>query len=148
MTITDGFCIGKMVGNERVIDSRTFEFFAQILQESELRERSDFCYLARWHEWIGRIDDAYEVLNAAEALYADHWGIPFRRADFQLRAGDPGSAVRSAEQATRLAPWRPQPWYLLAQALHEAGRTGESAKQRAEEVRTVRNQLCETFENA
>ncbi|MBV8807125.1 MAG: protein kinase [Acidobacteriaceae bacterium] len=147
VTISDGICIGNMAGGARVTSSPTIEFFADIVREPELREASDFCYLARWHEWIGSVDDAYKVLKNAEALYPDYWAIPFRRAEFQLRAGCPDSAVESADRATKLAPWRPQPWHMLAEALHEAGKSGaESARQHAEKVRTVRNELCEAFE--
>ena len=47
VTIADGFCIGKMTTDgKRVIVPEAVEFFARIVRDKQMREPSDFCYLA------------------------------------------------------------------------------------------------------
>ena len=146
MTIADGFCIGKMTDDgKRVMVRGTDEFFSEIVQDEQLREPDDFCFLARFHDWLEEHEEAEEVLATAKSFYPQHWGIPFQRAAFRCRAGDYSTAVEQAEIATQLAPWRTQAWELLGEALDGQGRSGEAgvARDRAKEVQRVRNQLAE-----
>lgn len=149
-TIADGYCIGKMKEDQRVIAPAAAEFFAHIVRQAEQREPSDFCYLARLHEWMEEYDDAYAVLAAGESLFPQYWEIPFNRAAFQIRAGDYGNALSCAERAAQLAPWKAQSWRLLANALDGIGRAAqaEDASRRAEAVQRVRNELADEIEKA
>lgn len=142
-TIADGYCIGKMEDGKRVIVPGVAEFFAQIVKDEEAREAGDFCYLARFHEWLQEYEQAEDVLNTAEFLFPQYWEIPFQRAAFCGRAGDHTGALSSALRATELAPWRTQTWQLLGQVYDRLGDTiqSEAAKQRCDEVLKVRDRL-------
>lgn len=143
-TIADGFCIGRMADGKRVIVPETAEFFAQIVRDEPLREPGDFCYLARFREWMEKYDEAEAVLTQAQSLYPEYWEIPFQRAAFRDRAGDYSGAIDSAERATHLAPWKTQTWELLGKVHDGLGRSGQAeiAKARAKEVQRVREQLA------
>jgi serine/threonine protein kinase len=104
VTVSDGFSLGMMDGDRRVIYRGLLEFFAQVVGKEKLRENSDFCYLARHHEWMEQFEAAYAVLAAAEELYPEYWEVPFRKAEFLDRSGEHGAALESAERATVLAP--------------------------------------------
>lgn len=144
VTITDGYCIGKMKDGQRVIAPVAAKFFAHIVRDTELRRPDDFCYLARLHEWMEEYERAYAVLGDGESLFPEHWEFAFNRAAFRVRAGDYPGALQPAELATESAPWKPQAWRLLAKALDGAGRTSESSRAtiRAEEVHRVRTEIA------
>lgn len=146
VTIADGFCIGRMTDDgERVIVPGVADFFAQIVRDEQMRVPGDFCYLARFHEWMQEYEEAETVLTQAQSLYPEYWEIPFQRAVFRFRAEDYGSALAFAEEATQLAPWRSQTWNLLGNVHDGLGRSGpaEAAKDRAKEVQRLREQLNE-----
>jgi tetratricopeptide (TPR) repeat protein len=144
-TIADGFCIGKMKDGQRVIAPISSEFFAHIVRDEVLREAGDFCYLARLNEWMGEYEEAYAVLTGSQLLYPGYWEIPFQGAVFRLRAGDEQEAIRPAQRAAELAPWKTQTWELLATILGRLGEVTQAAdaSRRAEEVQRVRDQLAE-----
>lgn len=148
VTIADGYCIGIVRDEQRTISPLAAKFFAHIVHDEEQREAGDFCYLARLHEWMEEYDRAYAVLAEAQPLYPDYWEIPFQQAAFRVRSGDYRGAVDSAEQATRLAPWKTQTWDLLAQVYLRLGQASESgaARTRAEEVQRVRDELAKEIE--
>jgi tetratricopeptide (TPR) repeat protein len=114
VTIADGFCIGKMKDGKRMIAPAAFEFFTQIVRDKELRTAGDFCYLARFHEWTEKYEQAYAVLAEAQLLYPEYWEIPFQRAAFRVRTADYQNAINSAQRAAELAPWKTQAWQQLA----------------------------------
>ena len=145
-TIADGFCIGRMTTNgKRVIVPDVAEFFAQIVRDEQMREPGDFCYLARFHEWTEKYEEAEAVLIQGQSLYPEYWEIPFQRAAFRVRAGGYSGTIDSAEHATQLAPWKTQTWRLLGQVYSGLGRSGQAeiAEDRAKEVQRVREQLAD-----
>ncbi len=148
ITIADGFCIGMMKDGKRVIAPMAAEFFARIATEAEFRQAIDFSYLARLHEWMEEMPQAFDVLNRGESLYPSYWEFSFNRADFALRLGDLESALRYAAQATELAPWRKPGWAVLAAALERFGRASEAreATNRAEEIVRVRLETAAEFD--
>ena len=144
VTIADGFCIGRMTTNgKRVIVPDAAEFFAQIVRDEQMREPEDFCYLARFHEWTEKYEEAEAVLTQGQSLYPEYWEIPFQRAAFRVRAGGYSGATDSAEHATQLAPWKTQTWQLLGQVYSGLGKPGQAeiAEDRAKEVQRIREQL-------
>ena len=144
-TIADGFCIGQMTTNgERVIVPDVAEFFTQIVHDEQMRKSEDFCYLARFHEWTEKYEEAEAALTQGQGLYPEYWEIPFQRAAFQVRAGSYSSAADSAEHATQLAPWKTQTWRLLGKVYNGLGRSGQAkiAEDRAKEIQRVREQLA------
>jgi len=151
ITIADGFAIGRMTdGGKRIVVPEAEEFFANIVNDEKMREPGDFCYLARFHEWVAEYEEATVVLDEAESLYPKYWEIPFQRAQFHIRAGDYDGAYTPADQATQLAPWRSQTWELLARVNKGLGRSAEAliAKERATEVQRLRDQLAEEIDLA
>ena len=144
VTIADGFCIGKMTTDgKRVIVPEAVEFFARIVRDEQMREPSDFCYLARFREWTEQYEEAEAVLNRGQSLYPEYWEIPFQRASFRRRTGDFSGAIDSAERAVQLAPWKTQAWKLLGMVHEGLGRSGQAkiAEDRAKEVQRAREQL-------
>ena len=144
-TIADGFCIGQMTTNgERVIVPDVAEFFTQIVHDEQMRNPEDFCYLARFHEWTEKYEEAEAALTQGQGLYPEYWEIPFQRAAFQVRAGDYSGATDFAEHATQLAPWKTQTWRLLGKVYNGLGRSGQAeiAEDRAKEIQRVRAELA------
>ena len=144
-TIADGFCIGRTTTNgERVIVPDAAEFFAQIVRDEQMREPGDFCYLARFHEWTEKYEEAEAVLTQGQSLYPEYWEIPFQRAAFRVQAGGYSAAIDSAEHATQLAPWKNQTWRFLGKIYGGLGRSGQAeiTEGRAKEVQRVREQLA------
>jgi hypothetical protein len=86
ITVADGYCFGKIEDSMRMIVPEAVNFFARIVLNPKLREADDFCYLARFHEWMENYERAYAVLNEGESLYPEHWQFPFYRAAFLGRA--------------------------------------------------------------
>jgi serine/threonine protein kinase len=150
ITIADGYCIGQMKDGQRVIAPVAAEFFAQIVHDERLREAGDFCFLARLHEWMEEYDRAYSVLSKGQSLYRKYWEIPFQRAAFLMRSGNYGEASGPAEEATALAPWKPQTWKLLANVHSCLGSAvkAAAAEKRAEEVQRIRDLLAGEIESA
>ena len=126
------------------------EFFAQIVRDEQMREPSDFCYLARFREWTEQYEEAEAVLNRGQSLCPEYWEIPFQRAAFRCRAGDYSGAIDSAEHATQLAPWKTPTWHLLGMVHDGRGRSGQAeiAKDRAKEVQQAREQLADEIATA
>lgn len=150
VTIADGYCIGKMKDDQRVIAPVAAEFFSHIVHDRELREPGDFSYLARLHEWMEEYDHAHAVLTEAQSLYPQYWEVPFQQAAFRVRSGDFREAAGPAEKATQLAPWKTQTWKLLAE-IHtrlKNAAPAAAATKRAEAVQRVRDQLAEEIEAA
>lgn len=144
VTIADGFAIGMMTDGKRLVIRDADNFFVQIVRDEQMRQPCDFCYLARFHEWMGEIEEAEAVLSQAHALYSQYWEVPFQRASFRVRAGDYSGAIDPAKHATRLAPWKTQTWELLGKVEHDLGRSSQAeiAKDRAVEVQRVLDQLA------
>lgn len=149
VTIADGFCIGRLKDGRRVSSPVAANFFAQIVNDEEAREREDFSYLARFHEWMGEYEAACSVLSKAEALYPEYWEIPYQRAAFLVREGDYSAALDLARHAAELAPWRLQGWLQLADVSEMLGRRDEKdrASARAQEVKLTRDRLSQEIED-
>ena len=140
-----GSVLARMTTNgERVIVPDVAEFFTQIVHDEQMRNPEDFCYLARFHEWTEKYEEAETALTQGQGLYPEYWEIPFQRAAFQVRAGSYSSAADSAEHATQLAPWKTQTWRLLGKVYNGLGRSGQAkiAEDRAKETQRVREQLA------
>ena len=150
-TIADGFCVGRMTTNgARVIVPDAADFFAEIVRDEQMREPGDFCYLARFHEWTEKYEEAEAVLTQGQSLYPEYWELPFQRAVFRVRAGGYSGAIDSAEHATQLAPWKTQTWQLLGKVYGSLGRSrqAEITEDRAKEVQRVREQLASEIATA
>lgn len=65
-TITDGFCTGREQDGTRIVERTSLEFFENIVTDPDSRTVRDLCYLARYVEWMGDLERAYELLEQAE----------------------------------------------------------------------------------
>ncbi|MGI8542125.1 MAG: protein kinase domain-containing protein [Aridibacter sp.] len=142
-TIVDGFCIGRLHNGNRVVDGSSLEFFENIVNKEKERKVSDFCYLARLYEWMGKIDEAFQLLEKAKLISPKYWEIPFNVASFCHRLEDFEEAERFALDATKLSPWRTQSWRLLS-AIYESLELysdSENALEQAEFVQEERDRL-------
>jgi tetratricopeptide (TPR) repeat protein len=125
-TIADGFCIGMMADSKPVFDRTSYEFFFEIVNDPKQRVATDYTYLARFHEWLGEVGGALALLQEAASIWPTVWEIPFTRATFEWRQGQHDAAIASATEAAHLAPWRPQPWRVLASSLEVLGRVADA----------------------
>jgi tetratricopeptide (TPR) repeat protein len=143
-TIVDGFCIGREVGSERVVEPTSLEFFERIVLDEENRRASDFAYLARLREWMGDVALAMRLLEDGRGLWPDYWEFPFDTGTFLWRLKDFESGLVQAQEAARLAPMRSQPWTLKEMLCRACGHDAEAeaAKRRAEEVTHERRRLA------
>jgi Flp pilus assembly protein TadD len=66
------------------------------------------------------------LLQEAASIWPTVWEIPFTRATFEWRQGQHDAAIASATEAAHLAPWRPQPWRVLASSLEVLGRVADA----------------------
>jgi len=126
--IIDGFCIGKEDDGVRTVERSSLDFFAEAVKDPAKSRASDFCYLARMREWMGKAEEAKDVLRTAKARYPDYWEIPFHMGAFHWRCGDLDDALSSASVAVELAPWRPQAWTLLSHVNRALGREQDAVR--------------------
>lgn len=137
------YCIGKETEGNRIVDSTSWKFFADIVTQPNQRTASDFRYLARIKEWIGEVDVAFSLLDEAEKLQPGKWEVPFNRASFYWGLKDLPAALSNAETACGLGLWRPQTWRLLAIIQRDMGLNSkaEESEHRAEQIVATREQL-------
>lgn len=142
-TIVDGFCIGTKKDGVHIVERASLEFFTNIVNEPQKRVVTDYCYLARLQEWMGKVDTALETLEIASNSYPEYWEIPFNRATFLWRKGNLKAAIFNAQLASKLAPWRPQPLWILSDCYNSAGRKQEAleAQKQAEAISERRMEL-------
>ncbi|MCC6329040.1 MAG: tetratricopeptide repeat protein, partial [Acidobacteria bacterium] len=123
----------------------SLEFFETTCNDRNIRTPSDLCYLARLYEWMGRIDDALELLEEAEELNPDFWEPPYNLGVIHWRQNNFDGALPTLLRASELAPWRRQPWFILSKIYEQLGRSEElsSAKSRIESLDRELEQLYE-----
>ncbi|MFO7651089.1 MAG: serine/threonine-protein kinase [bacterium] len=139
-TIVDGFCIGKELDGVRVVEPTSLAFFEQATSVRSDAQISDLCYMARLREWMQDLGEAMQLLDAAEQSDDTCWEVPHNRAQFLWRAGRHGEALAQAKRASSLAPWRPQPFYVMRDIYTSLDRPVESAGagRKAEEIAKAR----------
>lgn len=142
-TIVDGFCIGRTKDGTRIVERSSLEFFESVIEKDE-RHVSDFCYLARLYEWIGKVDEAMELLDEAELLEPDYWEISFNRASFLLRSNELETSLTNALKATQIASWKPQTWKVLAR-VYSSLDLEQEAKQATDKAEFVERKREELF---
>jgi tetratricopeptide (TPR) repeat protein len=142
-TIIDGFCIGRKKDGIPLVERSSLDFFETIVDEKDKRKVSDFCYLARLYEWVGKIDEAISLLDEAAITAPNYWEIPFNRASFQWRLNELEDSLANALKATQIAPWRTQTWRLLARIYSSLNleEKAEEAINKAEYVEIKREEL-------
>jgi serine/threonine protein kinase len=147
ITIIDGFCIGKTKDGVRIVERSSHHFFEAIVKDSVHRKPRDFAYLARLYEWMGKSEEAFDLLNSAQEMWPDYWEFPFARASFLWRAGSVEEALRDSVRATELAPWKTATWRLLAEIHKEMGNESLvlEAANRGDSIQAKRDALSSQF---
>jgi len=124
-TLVDGYVIGNIQDGVRVVERSSLEFLEAIVQDTSLRTPSDLCYLARLYEWMGRIDDAVELLEEAKDISRNFWEPTYNLGVIYWRQNNLDEAVPELLRASEFAPWRRQPWLVLSKIYETLGRTAE-----------------------
>jgi tetratricopeptide (TPR) repeat protein len=129
----DGFILGVETGGRRAVDDAAMGFFEKAIADPSGCEPGDFVTLARYREWTGRADDGIAVLRNGRTAFPKSWEIAVALARFLERRGDFEDALEVAQEAVRLAPFRPDAWRALAAVKGIVGPKAESdeARQKA-----------------
>ena len=110
-TIADFFFVGMDTkSGERVVVPECVDFFRHIVKNAEKRQASDFGYLARIEEWLGKPDTAMSILEEARSLYGDLWEFSFNYSSFYFRLKRFEDAYENSIRACDMAPWHPPVW--------------------------------------
>jgi tetratricopeptide (TPR) repeat protein len=110
---------------KRIIICEAFEFFENIVS-TEKAHVEDFCYLADLYGRMDRFDEAKDTLKRAQERFPQNWRVPYYRGLVQHQAGQSEAAIRSLEEASRLAPFRSDPDWKLAQVYQSLGNGQEA----------------------
>jgi tetratricopeptide (TPR) repeat protein len=129
----EGFILGVETGGRRAVDDASMSFFEKAIASPSGGEPGDFVTLARYREWTGRADDGIAVLREGLAALPKSWEIAVALARFLERRGDFEDALEIAQDAVRLAPFRPEAWRALAAVKGIVGPKAEAdeARQKA-----------------
>ena len=110
---------------KRIVVRQAFEFFQGIVGTDKAHVE-DFCYLADLYGRMDRYEEAEDVLKLAQGRFPQSWLVLYYRGLVQYQAGQKEAAVRSLEQASRLAPFRSDPDWKMAQ-VHQSLGNGQVA---------------------
>jgi len=127
--LVDGSMIGQERGGQRVIVPEAVEFFETVVRDGS-SEPDDMIYLARIYEWLDRADEALAILKSLDGQR--YWRIPCCRAEILIRQGFVGGAIEAAREAARLAPYRHDPFHILAFIYEQAGDHTQASASRVE----------------
>lgn len=110
--LADGYMIGNERDGKRVVIPEVLEFFETQARRKDA-DTEDLLFLARVYEWLGRNDDAHDILYS-RLSGSRYWKIPLCRAQFLIRQNRVAEAIQAANEAIHLAPHRPDPLDMLA----------------------------------
>ena len=114
LAFAEGFVLGVEMDGRRVMDDAAMSFFEKIIADAAHCEPVDFLTLARYREWTGRADEGVALLAGGRKAFSDSWEIATAHARHLERQGAFEDALAAAQEATRLAPFRPESWGALA----------------------------------
>lgn len=139
--LADGYMIGNEHDGKRVVIPEVLEFFESQARGTEAVDTDDLIFLARVYEWLGRIEEAYEILDSRLSGFR-YWKIQWCRAQFLIRQNRVTEAIQAAKVATRLAPDRPDPLDMLAFIYDQAGDSARAAATKAEAGRVFEREMA------
>jgi serine/threonine protein kinase len=141
--IVDGFVISHMKDGVRVVEKSSLEFFESVVENTDQRKASDFCFLARLKNWMGFTGEALEILSHASALFPSAWEVSFHQANILLMAGDSAAAMHFARDAAHKGKWRAPAWELLARVYEALSKPEEAAasRQKGNDIKAEREKL-------
>ena len=114
LAFAEGFVLGVETDGRRVADDAAMSFFEKVVADSSRREPADFVTLARYREWTDRAREGATLLAAGRKAFPESWEIAVEEARHLERRGAFEDALAAAQDAARLAPFRPEGWRALA----------------------------------
>jgi serine/threonine-protein kinase len=114
LAFAEGFVLGVVTDGRRVADDAAMSFFEQAVGDAGRREGVDFVTLARYREWTGRADEGVALLVEGRTAFPESWELAIVHARLLERRGAFEEALGAAQDAVRLAPFRPEGWAALA----------------------------------
>lgn len=114
----------QYVGTEGrpIVVRQALAFFERSVETSAAHVE-DFCYLADLYARINRYMDAEKLLERAERDHGQQWLISYYRGIVQNQAGMKEAALRTLTDASRIAPFRSDPDWKMAQIHLALGNT-------------------------
>ena len=141
-SMTDYF-IGKEKDGVRLVEREALEFFTSVVADPDRRKVTDLIYLARIKEWMGKVEEAFALLDQADELSPNEWETAYCRALNYWRMGDLDSADSWAQEACARGPWNPKSYIVLSIICKSQGKEREAHdyEHKAETVRAKREEL-------
>jgi len=145
LAFAEGFVLGVETDGRRVADDAAMSFFEKVITDAARREPADFVTLARYREWTGRADEGVALLREGQKAFPQSWEIASAHAGHLERRGAFEEALAAAQEAVRLAPFRPRAWGALVrirgilgpqEEANEVRRKAGQANRRLQELRT------------
>ena len=130
LAFAEGFVLGVETDARRVVDDAAMSFFEKVIADAARCEPVDFLTLARYREWTGRADEGVALLAKARKAFPESWEIATAQARHLERRGAFEEALAVAQEAARLAPFRPEGWGALAAILGILGPKEEASDAR------------------
>jgi tetratricopeptide (TPR) repeat protein len=146
LAFAEGFVLGVETDGRRVVDDTAMSFFERVVADPARREPVDFVTLARYREWTGRADEGIALLAEGRKAFPVSWELAVAEAQHLERRGAFEEALSAAQDAARLAPFRPDGWRALAaiRAILGTKEQAEAARRKAasadRRLRDLRNE--------
>jgi serine/threonine-protein kinase len=141
-SMTDYF-IGKEKDGIRLVEREALEFFTDVVARPDRRRATDFIYLARIKEWIGKVEEAFALLDEADRLAPNEWETAYCRALNYWRLEDFQPAHTWAQKACARGPWNPKSYITLSMIHKSKGMDKEAQEyeRRADAIAVKREEL-------
>jgi len=145
LAFAEGFVFGVEKDGRRVFDDAAMSFFERVVADATRREPADFLALARYREWTGLADEGVALLSEGRKAFPQSWEIASAHARHLERRGAFEEALAAAQEAARLAPFRPRAWGALVrirgilgpqEEANEVRRKAAQADRRLRKLRT------------
>jgi tetratricopeptide (TPR) repeat protein len=130
LAFAEGFVLGVETDGRRVADDAAMSFFERVIADAARREPVDFVTLARYREWTDRASAGATLLAEGRKAFPESWEIAVEEAQHLERRGAFDRALSAAQDAARLAPFRPEGWRALAAIRGVLGTKEEAAEAR------------------
>lgn len=133
LAFAEGFVLGVETDGRRVADAAAMSFFERVVADAANREPIDFVTLGRYREWTGRADEGVTLLAEGRKAFPVSWELAVAEARHLERRGAFEKALSAAQDAARLAPFRPEGWRALAaiRAILGTKEQAENARRKA-----------------
>lgn len=136
-TIADFYFIGMNTKDgRRVVVAECVEFFSGIIADVGKRRPSDFGYLARIEEWLGRPEKAMSIAKEAQSFYGNKGEVLYDHALLYGLSREWKTSYEHSQRACKSQPWHPPAWRQRAWIEQNLGMSlaAKRSKDRGEEL--------------